>query len=129
MDYGFEFIKDNGITSESNYPYTARDGSCQTSKQTPAVIPAHDLTYTDVQRNSADALENALNVGPVSIAIEADQRSFQLYQNGVFQGPSGDKLDHGVLVVGYGTDQGSTYWTIKNSWGDGWGESGYIRFA
>ena len=75
-------------------------------------------------------LKRALNVGPVSVAIEADTDTFQLYTGGIITSEScGTKLDHGVLVVGYGMDSGVNYWTIKNSWGDDWGESGYVRIA
>jgi len=70
----------------------------------------------------------ALAVQPVSIAIEADQLIFQFYKSGVFNYGCGTNLDHGVLAVGYGTDQtGGEYYTVKNSWGAGWGESGFIR--
>jgi hypothetical protein len=85
--------------------------------------------HTDVSENDEDALKDAVAQQPVSVAIEADQSVFQLYESGVLTDSScGTSLDHGVLVVGYGIDSGSTkYWKVKNSWGSSWGEDGYIR--
>ena len=72
----------------------------------------------------------ALQKGPVSVAIEADKSAFQLYQGGVLDNPAcGKDLDHGVLIVGYGTQGSKNYWKVKNSWGAKWGEEGYIRMA
>jgi cathepsin L len=128
MDQAFEYVKDNkGITSEANYPYTAKDGKCK--KPLPASVTTIS-GYTDVTQNDESQLLKAANIGPVSIAIEADQMSFQFYSGGVFDDPScGTELDHGVLVVGYGTDGGKDYWIVKNSWGNSWGEKGYIRMV
>ena len=67
-------------------------------------------------------------MGPVSIAIEADTKAFQLYKSGVLTGDAcGTNLDHGVLVVGYGSQDNIDYWLVKNSWGSSWGENGYVK--
>merc|ERR1719242_42133 len=86
-------------------------------------------SYSSVSPNSSFGLQYAINKAPVSIAIEADQSSFQLYRGGVFDGSCGSRLDHGVVAVGYGTSGGEDYWLVRNSWGAGWGEAGYIRLC
>merc|ERR1711941_456 len=82
-------------------------------------------------RKNQEALESALCDGPVSIAIEADQSYFQFYSSGVLDGSGcGANLDHGVLLVGMGTDPTyGDYWRVKNSWGTRWGDAGYIRMC
>jgi cathepsin L len=123
MDDAFQYIiKNQGIGTEASYPYTARDGSCK------KVTAAAMITgFKDVAAGSESGLMSAVQMQPVSIAIEADQSGFQHYKSGVFAGPCGKNLDHGVLLVGYGTDGGVDYWKVKNSWGMSWGDSGYIR--
>merc|ERR1711879_535595 len=77
-----------------------------------------------------NALQTAVSKQPVSIGIEADKSAFQLYHGGVLDNAAcGTKLDHGVLIVGYGTYGGKDYWKVKNSWGPAWGEKGYIRMV
>jgi len=126
MDYGFEYIiKNGGIGAEDSYPYTARDGMCKSSIKSVASISS----YKDVKSGSEKSLMDAVQKGPVSIAIEADQTGFQFYHGGVFDGNCGRNLDHGVLLVGYGTDSGKDFWLVKNSWGATWGEKGYIRLV
>lgn len=127
MDNAFDWIhKNNGLCSEDNYPYKSGDGSKSTcASNCNNVIHSKIDSHVDVEPKTS-ALEIALNKQPVSIAIEADHLSFQFYRSGVYKANCGNKLDHGVLAVGYGTLDDTDYWIVKNSWGTIWGDSGYI---
>nr|KYP68548.1 Thiol protease SEN102 family [Cajanus cajan] len=127
MDDAFKFIlKNKGLTTESIYPYKGVDGKCNTK-----AVGKHAASikgYEDVPANSESALLKAVANQPVSVAIDASGFEFQFYSGGVFNGSScGINLDHGVTAVGYGSNNGTKYWLIKNSWGVKWGEQGYIR--
>ncbi|KAG6531579.1 thiol protease SEN102-like [Zingiber officinale] len=125
MDYAFEYIMENGgLATEENYPYTAKDGTCSKENSPAVTIDG----YNDVPANNENALMAAVANQPVSVSIDAGGSSFQFYSEGVFTGPCGTKLGHEVAIVGYGaTKDGTKYWIVKNSWGTGWGESGYVR--
>ena len=129
MDNAFSWIeKNNGLCTEDSYPYVSGTsttaGSCQTSCE---IVSGSEITsFTDVTPGSDEAMMTALSQQPVSIAIEADQKDFQLYKSGVFTGSCGTNLDHGVLAVGYGTSDGTDFYKVKNSWGTTWGDDGYI---
>ena len=123
MDQAFWYVKDNGITLESTYPYKGVGGSCKYTAQDKAWTISD---CTDVTPLKEQALVAAIAQQPVSVAIEADHLSFQLYKGGVYSGLCGTRLDHGVLAVGYGVENGKKYYRVKNSWGAGWGLKGYI---
>jgi C1A family cysteine protease len=125
MDAAFTYTESNPLQLESDYPYTGQDGTCQKGN---GVVSS--TGHTDVAPNDRAQLKAAVAQTVVSIAIEADQYAFQGYQGGVLNDAScGTQLDHGVTIVGYGSEAGQDYWIVRNSWGAGWGESGYIRIA
>ncbi|XP_067686062.1 procathepsin L-like [Haliotis asinina] len=130
MDQAFEYIKlNNGVDTEKSYPYKAKNGKCHFMRED---VGATDTGFVDVERDSEMALKDAAaTIGPISVAIDASKQSFQLYESGVYSDPecSSTQLDHGVLVVGYGTEMGQDYWLVKNSWGETWGDNGYIKMA
>uniref|UniRef100_A0ACD5Z0S7 Uncharacterized protein n=1 Tax=Avena sativa TaxID=4498 RepID=A0ACD5Z0S7_AVESA len=126
MDDAFEFImKNGGIDTEDDYPYKALDGRCDINRRNAKVVSIDG--FEDVPENDEKSLQKAVAHQPVSVAIEAGGREFQLYHSGVFSGRCGTQLDHGVVAVGYGTENGKDYWIVRNSWGPNWGEAGYLR--
>ncbi|GMH14810.1 hypothetical protein Nepgr_016651 [Nepenthes gracilis] len=126
MDNAFEFILENGgIDTEDDYPYKGIDDQCDQSLKNNKVVSIDG--YEDVPPFNEKALKKAVAHQPVSVAIEASGRALQLYQSGVFTGKCGTALDHAVVAVGYGTEDGVDYWIVRNSWGLEWGEDGYIR--
>lgn len=131
MDAAFEYVKhQEGLDDEDFYPYEGVDTPpCRYEKSHRA---ADDVGYKMIPEGDEKALKHALaKVGPVSVAIDASNPSFQFYESGVYYEPhcSPENLDHGVLAVGYGKEGHDKYWLVKNSWSDAWGDEGYIKMA
>jgi len=127
MDQAFTWAKQNGgVALEKDYKYTAVQGPCETKVR--SVEAATPQSYTDVPPYSDESMMSAIQQQPVSIAIDAGRLTFQLYETGVYDDPlCGTRLNHGVLAVGYGTNEmGKDYYKVKNSWGPYWGNHGYI---
>lgn len=135
MDNAFLFDENStGICSEEDYPYAMHRRwlrGCGSEKgECVPVEHTRVSSFVDVE-NTVDAFLAAISKQPVSVAIEADLQSFQFYESGVYDDPvCGDALDHGVAAVGYGTsDDGIDYFKVRNSWGKGWGDEGYILMS
>ena len=126
MDSAFQYAMDNGLCSEEIVPYEAQRERCSSMPQCEAEVFVKKCV--DVTPNNELHLQEAVANQPVSIAIEADTRIFQFYSGGVITDTScGTDLDHGVLIVGYGEENGFPYWLVKNSWGSDWGDNGYVK--
>jgi KDEL-tailed cysteine endopeptidase len=128
MDQAFQYIIDHhGLCSEKEYPYNATTNQCNSATCENVVKISN---YSDVISSNEKALKRAVAQQPVSVAIQANTQSFQHYAGGIYSDINcGTQLDHGVLVVGYGTEllKGIDYWIVKNSWGESWGDNGYIK--
>jgi cathepsin L len=145
-----------GICSENDYPYIQGQGTCSSSLCTP--VPGSKIKdHVDIEPRKTAELVEALKVNPVTAAMVASDPTFQFYSSGIYSVPDCGKVtkemsnpecqtlyqgqdtclpdvNHGVLVVGYGTDESitdgtKTFFKVKNSWGDAWGEGGYFRIA
>jgi len=120
----FNFLKAKGVATLQSYPYTGAQGSCKAFSKATAAVTGF------VNVNGETGLLAAAAIGSVVVQIEADTQAFQFYSSGVFDNAGcGTKIDHGVVVVGYGTASNVNYWIVRNSWGATWGEKGYIRMV
>lgn len=133
MNDAYEYIKNQpGLDTWESYPYEGQDGECRFNSQT---VGAYCTGYVEIPQGDEKALEHAVaTIGPVTIAMDASQKTFQFYRDGVYQDPDcknkPEDMNHGVLVVGYGVEPtGQKYWLIKNSYGPQWGNGGYFKLA
>ncbi|XP_060523576.1 procathepsin L-like [Cylas formicarius] len=124
MANAFEYLKNNYVTSDSEYSYVGVQQQCQINeRQTKISIRG----YQRVQGNEQVLKEAVATIGPITAAMDAS--NLQFYSNGVYRDDecSPNYVNHGVLIVGYGNEAGRDYWLIKNSWGSSWGENGYFK--
>jgi len=127
MDNAYQYIISNGgIDAESCYPYTALDGTCHYNS---SCCASTVTSFVDVPSGNENALQLAVYKTPVAIGVDAVD--WQTYSGGVFYDPSctSDELDHSAVIIGWGVDNGTDYWIVKNSWGSDWGIHGYIWLA
>jgi C1A family cysteine protease len=125
----FDYFKDHNVVTESEYPYTAKTGHCQTKGgfESSGIHVTSDQWTT---RHSRSALKASIEKQPTSVSVQADKSPFRYYKSGIITGDEcGQDTDHAITAVGYGTDNGVEYYKVRNSWGSSWGEEGYVRIG
>lgn len=125
-----EYIKTNGVDSESTYSYVGYDESCKYNRSN---VESFLNQIILIPSNNMTALYDSLgNIGPISIAIDAED-DFQFYNSGIYTSSICNSdpysLNHAILAVGYSTFRNNSYIIVKNSWGSGWGMNGYIYMS
>lgn len=136
MVEAFKYVISNkGIVTESSYPYASKDHQKCKYKAGSGNYAATFSGYKTIPANDEVALQSAVSKQPIAIAIDASHSSFQFYSTGVYSDKAcctncqPNQLDHGVLLIGFGSESGNDYWLVKNSWNTGWGDKGYIKIA
>jgi len=126
MTQAFEYVIANkGISSEQAYPYLGKSDTCKEGLASAATISS----YKTIIPGSETGLLQAIKQQPVTVAVDASF-VFQLYKSGVINNDNcGTRLNHGVLAVGYGREDGLDYYLVKNSWGTQWGDKGYLKIV
>ena len=137
MEYAFTWLKENGIETEEDYPYTGKKGKCNADPS--KYIDMKVTGYRKLGRSTStwspvdeeEIKEFLYETNPLSVALNANLLVY--YTEGVLDVPASQcpasGINHAVTLVGYGhdTESDKDYWTCKNSWGENWGESGYFR--
>ncbi|XP_065215929.1 procathepsin L-like [Planococcus citri] len=132
VEKAFDYIKENGICTNQSYPYTGTDTGVCLNKLEGKIVNSLDIEHDFIPNGNELLMKQYLyHNGPILAIINASQESFMNYTGGIYHNDTCAKVgEHNVLIVGYGeTEQGEEYWIVKNSWGEDWGEKGYIRIA
>ncbi|OCT69034.1 cathepsin S [Xenopus laevis] len=126
--YSFAYMRKYGLMQESAYPYEGQEGKCIRKRSSNTGLVHY---FYRVPAGNDHALMNAVGtIGPVSVWIDAGHQGFRMYKSGVYYDPyCTNHVNHVVLTVGYGTENGINYWLVKNSWGKNYGNGGYIKMA
>ena len=124
----FEYVKDKGgLSGMKEYPYKGEAGECRVAENK-VEIKIKGYGYVLCKGDENVLMKAVTEIGPIVVAIDIDHESFMRYSSGIYsEDKCTEEVNHGALLVGYGTENGVDYWIIKNSFGVTWGESGYFR--
>jgi cathepsin L len=131
-EIAFDYMASSaGILEEFQYGYSEYFGKESACDINPSGVPKAQITgYKQLTENNYEELMNAVaQKGPIAISVDAS--TWSAYSSGIFDGcnQKNPDIDHAVVLMGYGTDNGKDYWLVRNSWSASWGENGYIRIA
>ena len=131
MTSAYRYVRDNGISTELNYPYNGLTNDCRNNKKKRK--PRYSVTSFPSFPEGVLNLQRAVVQGVVSIAYNVGAE-FQSYKSGVFNRTFTNcesTVNHGMNVVGYhiDADPAKSYFIVRNSWGTNWGEQGYIKIV
>ncbi|XP_029640587.1 cathepsin L1 [Octopus sinensis] len=127
MNNAFRYIERYGIESERSYPYHAKKQVCKYDRRKVVTFVS---SYINVNKRERALQVAVAGVGPISAAIDTHSNAFRFYKHGIYKrNDCNHQANHAILVVGYGTENGQDYWLVKNSWGQRWGDHGYIKMA
>jgi len=133
QNLAYQYIQEvGGIPSTVDYgEYKMINEMCHYNNKTPAAQVSGFVSIP--QGDEAALVQASASAGPIAISIDASHMSFVFYYSGVYYEPAcqngPDDLDHAVLLIGYGTEDGQDYWLVKNSWSTFWGDFGYVKMA
>jgi len=134
-DRAWDYMKQAGcVMSEEEYSYISGSTKIASTCRFDAskcVLQLKNLTYSLVQSHSSESLKEAVANRPTSVSVNANN-NWQHYGGGVLSLTDcpASQINHAVQATGYGVDDtAGEFWTIRNSWGLTWGESGFIRIA
>ncbi|CAB3380105.1 Hypothetical predicted protein [Cloeon dipterum] len=127
----FKFVAKHGIAREVDYPYTHVKGPCQCKEKGCSDHPKIGKILQGRFRKEETLMEVVAFFGPVAFVFDGSVASFLQYKKGVYSASDcrANTKSHSMAIVGYGTENGQDYWLVKNSWGYGWGDKGYIKIA
>ena len=116
------------LASEAGYPYTAKVETCRFDYEVldQGAKVSRQQYYWNRKGDEETLKRLVAEQGAVIISVHVNSE-FQSYAGGVFSGCSKGRLNHAVAVVGYGSEDGVDYWLVKNSWGEDWGDEGFIK--
>lgn len=124
MEDVFEYAEVHALPYDDEDPYIAEDTPCRTGSVHEFVSSFGTLSIDDDPRAEDHITWLVAHYGPVAVSVDSTSDAFQNYAGGIFSGSMCNKdIDHAMAIVGFTPN----YWILKNSWGDSWGEKGYMR--